>query len=94
MNRAKRIAKTILLVLVRIIELVVRTYVFLIHPIISVILALILAAFTKARTGNSYEDCVNEWCHCLVIGLIDWYDEKWEWVEKKLNCVDIEDDDC
>ena len=66
MDRVKRIAKTILLVLVRIIEITVRSYVFLIHPIIFVVVALILAAFKGPDSKPTYEERIyggkNEMC--------------------------------
>lgn len=90
MDRAKRIAKTILLVLVRIIELVVRTYVFLIHPIIFVVVALILAAFKGSDSKPTYEERIGDWCKCLIMDFIDWYDDVQDWVEEKLDRLNIE----
>ena len=90
MDRAKRIAKTIFLVLVRIIEIVVRAYVFLIHPLIFVLLALILAAFKGPESKFTYEERIEDWCKCLIMDFIDWYDDVQDWVEEKLERLNIE----
>jgi len=90
MNRAKRIAKTILLVLVRIIEITVRSYVFLIHPLIFVIVALILAAFKGSDSKPTYEERIGDWSKCLIMNFIDWYDDVQDWVEEKLDRLNIE----
>lgn len=84
MDRAIRIAKTILLVLVRFIEIVLRTYVFLIHPLIFVLVALILAAFKGPNSSATYEERLNDWWCILIINFIDKYDEFTDWVDKKL----------
>ena len=90
MDRAIRIAKTILLVLVRFIEIVLRTYVFLIHPLIFVFVALILAAFKGPNSSATYEERISDWCKCLIVDFIDWYDDIKDWVEKKLERLNIE----
>ena len=90
MDRAKRIAKTIFLVLVRIIEIVVRAYVFLIHPLIFVLLALILAAFKGPESKFTYEERIEDWCKCLIMDFIDWYDDVQAWVEERLERLNIE----
>ena len=90
MDRVKRIAKTILLVLVRFIEIVVRTYVFLIHPLIFVLVALILAAFKGPNSSATYEERIGDWSKCLIMDFIDWYDAVQDWVEEKLNSLNIE----
>ncbi len=90
MDRAKRIAKTLLLVLVRFIEIVLRTYVFLIHPLIFVLVALILAAFKGPNSSATYEERIGDWCKCLIVDFIDWYDDIKYWVEKKLERLNIE----
>ena len=90
MDRVKRIAKTILLVLVRIIEITVRSYVFLIHPLIFVIVALILAAFKGSDSKPTYEERIGDWCKCLIMDFIDWYDAVQDWVEEKLDRLNIE----
>lgn len=89
MNRAKRIAKTIFLVLVRIIEITVRSYVFLIHPIIFVVVALILAAFRGPESKPTYEERIGDWCNLLIVDFIDWYDDMQDWVEEKLDRLNI-----
>lgn len=90
MERAKRIAKTLLLVLVRIIEIAVRSYVFLLHPIIFVVVALILAAFKGSDSKPTYEERIGDWCKCLIMDFIDWYDDVQDWVEEKLDRLNIE----
>ena len=90
MDRAIRIAKTILLVLVRVIEIVLRTYVFLIHPLIFVLVALILAAFKGPQSKSTYEERIGDWCKCLIVDFIDQYDDVQDWVEKKLERLNIE----
>lgn len=90
MNRAKRIAKTLLLVLVRIIEITVRAYVFLIHPIIFVVVALILATFKGSDSKPTYEERIGDWCKCLIMDFIDWYDDVQDWVEERLERLNIE----
>lgn len=90
MDRVKRIAKTILLVLVRIIEITVRSYVFLIHPLIFVVVALILAAFKGPKSKPTYEERIGDWCKCLIMDFIDWYDDVQDWVEERLERLNIE----
>ena len=90
MDRAKRIAKTLLLVLVRTIEITVRSYVFLIHPIIFVVVAIILAAFKGPNSSATYEERIGDWCKCLIMDFIDWYDDVQDWVEEKLERLNIE----
>ena len=94
MDRAKRIAKTILLVLMRFIEIELRTYVFLIHPLIFVIVALvvalILAAFKGPQSKSTYEERIGDWCKCLIMDFIDWYEAVQNWVEEKLERLNIE----
>lgn len=85
MDRAIRIAKTIALVVIRAIELVVRTYVYLIHPLISTLLALPLSSFKGRKSKPTYEERVNDWCHLLIIDFIDWYDDKVEALNKMLD---------
>ena len=84
MDRAKRIAKTILLVLVRFIEIAIRTYVFLIHPIIFVLVSLLLAAFKGPKSKPTYEEHLNDWWCTLIINFIDKYEELTDWLDKKL----------
>ena len=83
MNRVKLIAKTIFLVVVRAIEIVARTYVYLIHPLIFTIVALLLAVPGSEET--SYEERFNKWCDKLILCVIDWYDDKQEWLNNKLD---------
>lgn len=90
MDRAIRIVKTILLVLVRFIEIVLRTYVFLIHPLIFVLVALFLAAFKGPNSSATYEERIGDWCKCLIMDFITWYDAVQNWVEEKLNSLNIE----
>ena len=90
MDRAKRIAKTILLVLVRIIEITVRSYVFLIHPIIFVLVSLLLATFKGPNSKPTYEERLNDWWCILIIKFIDKYDELADWIDKKLSRLNIE----
>ena len=90
MDRAIRIAKTILLVLVRFIEIVLRTYVFLIHPIIFVLVSLLLAVFKGPNSKPIYEERLNDWCKCLIVDFIEQYDDVQDWVEKKLERLNIE----
>lgn len=90
MERVKRIAKTLLLVLVRTIEIIVRSYVFLIHPIIFVVMALILAAFKGPKSKPTYEERIGDWCKCLIMDFIDWYDDVQDWVEERLELLNIE----
>ena len=85
MDRAIRIAKTILLVLVRVIEIVLRTYVFLIHPLIFVLVALILAAFKGPNSSVTYEERIGDWCKCLIVDFIDWFNDKQELFNQKLD---------
>ena len=90
MDRAKRIAKTLLLVLVRTIEITVRSYVFLIHPIIFVVVAIILAAFKGSDSKPTYEERIGDWCKCLIMDFIDRYDDVQDWVEERLERLNIE----
>ena len=90
MDRAKRIAKTLLLVLVRTIEITVRSYVFLIHPIIFVVVAIILAAFKGPNSSATYEERIGDWCKCLIMHFIEWYEEVQDWIEKKFGSLNIE----
>ena len=83
MNRVKLIAKTIFLVVVRAIEIVARTYVYLIHPLIFTIVALLLAVPSSEET--SYEERFNKWCDKLILCVIDWYDDNQEWLNNKLD---------
>ena len=90
MERTIKIVKTIFFVLVRFVELIVRTYVFLIHPLIFVFVALILAAFKGLNSSATYEERIGDWSKCLIMDFIDWYDDKKDWVEKKLERLNIE----
>ena len=85
MDRVIRIAKTILLVVIRIVELLVRTYVYLINPLISTLLAMLLSSFKGPTSKTTYEERVNDWCNLLIIDFIDWYDEKVEALNKMLD---------
>ena len=84
MERAGKIVKTIFLTLVRFVELIVRTYVFLIHPIIFVLVSLILATFKGSESKPTYEERLNDWWCLLIIGFIDKYEEFTEWLDGKL----------
>lgn len=84
MERACKIVKTIFLALVRFVELIVRTYVFLIHPIIFVLVSLLLAAFKGPKSKPTYEERLNEWWCLLIIGFIDKYEEFTDWLDKRL----------
>ncbi len=84
MERADKIAKTIFLALVRFVELIVRTYVFLIHPIIFVLVSLLLAAIKGPNSKPTYEERLNDWWCILIINFIDRYEEFTYWLEKKL----------
>ena len=90
MDRAIRIAKTVLLVLVRFIEIVIRTYVFLIHPLIFFLVALILAAFKGPNSSATYEERIGDWCKCLIMDFIDWYDDVEDRIDQKLKLLNIE----
>lgn len=84
MERADKIVKTIFLALVRFVELIVRTYVFLIHPIIFVLVSLLLAAIKGPNSKPTYEERLNDWWCILIINFIDRYEEFTYWLEKKL----------
>lgn len=84
MERTIKIVKTIFFVLVRFVELIVRTYVFLLHPIIFVLASLLLAAFKGPNSKPTYEERLNDWWCILIINFIDKYDEFTDWVDKKL----------
>lgn len=90
MERTIKIVKTIFFVLVRFVELIVRTYVFLIHPIIFVLVSLLLAAIKGPNSSATYEERIGDWRKCLIIDFIDWYDDIKDWVEKKLERLNIE----
>lgn len=90
MERTIKIVKTIFFVLVRFVELIVRTYVFLIHPLIFVLVALILAAFKGPNSKPTYEERLNDWWCILIIKFIDKYDELADWIDKKLSRLNIE----
>lgn len=90
MDRAKRIAKTLFLVVVRLIEVAIRAYVFLIHPIIFLLISLLLAVFKAPNSNSTYEDRVCDWCNLLIVDLIDWYEGIRERLEEKLNNTTIE----
>lgn len=84
MERTIKIVKTIFFVLVRFVDLIVRTYVFLIHPIIFVLISLLLAAFKGSNSKLTYEERLNDWWCILIINFIDKYDEFTDWLDKKL----------
>lgn len=84
MERTIKIVKTIFFVLVRFVELIVRTYVFLIHPIIFVLVSLLLAAIKGPNSKPTYEERLNDWWCILIINFIDRYEEFTYWLEKKL----------
>lgn len=84
MERASKIVKTIFLALVRFVELIVRTYVFLIHPIIFILVSLLLAAFKGPKSKPTYEERLNDWWCILIINFIDKYEELTDWLDKKL----------
>ena len=85
MDRAIRIAKTVALVAIRAIELVVRTYVYLINPLLCTVLALLLSVFKGENSKPTYEERVNDWCHILIIDFIDWFNDKQEILNQKLD---------
>lgn len=85
MERITRIAKTILLVVIRIVEIVVRTYVYLINPLLCVVLALLLSVFKGKNSKPTYEERMNDWCNLLIIDFIDWFNDKQELFNQKLD---------
>lgn len=90
MERTIKIVRTIFFVLVRFVELIVRTYVFLIHPLIFVFVALILAAFKGPNSKPTYDERLNDWWCVLIIKFIDKYDELADWIDEKLSRLNIE----
>lgn len=90
MKRAGKIVKTIFLGMVRLIELIVRTYVFLLHPIIFVSVSLLLAAFKGPESKPTYEERLNDWWCILIIDFIDKYEEFTNWLDKKLLNIEEE----
>ena len=84
MERAYLIVKTTFLGIVRFVELIIRTYVFLVHPIIFVFISLILAAFKVPKSKRTYEERVNDWWYVLIIDFIDKYEEFTDWLDKKI----------
>lgn len=77
MVKVKRIAKRTALVAVKLVEVFFRTYLYVFHPIIGVLVSLILAGLTK-RTYYEYFDRI-------VGDFTDWFEIQSDKVDLLLN---------